>query len=84
VALLLGGKGLSMGVTPPDPLQPFLVAPSAVSQTMTGAGVQVGRDQTIHGDLVLGDKIGRQVNTGGGAYFEGDIDRGSGSDTATR
>lgn len=37
---------------------------------MTGAGVQVGRDQTIQGDLVLGDKIKRQINTGGGAYFE--------------
>ena len=23
-----------------------------------GGGVQVGRDQTVHGDLVLGDKIG--------------------------
>jgi uncharacterized caspase-like protein len=69
VALLLGGKGLSKGVTPPDPLQPLPVPPSAVSQTMTGAGVQVGRDQTIQGDLVLGDKIGRQVNTGGGDFI---------------
>ena len=66
VALLLGGKGLSKGLTPPDPLQPLPVTPSTVSQTMTGAGVQVGRDQTIHGDLVLGDQIGRQVNTGRG------------------
>ena len=79
VALLLGGKGLSKGVTPPDPLQSLPVAPSTVSQTMTGAGVQVGRDQTIHGDLVLGDKIGRQVKTGGGAYIEGDV-RTSGGD----
>jgi len=78
VALLLGGKGLSKGVTPPDPLQPLPVVPSTVSQTMNGGGVQVGRDQTIQGDLVLGDKIGRQVNTGGGAYIEGDVRTGGG------
>ena len=78
VALLLGGKGLSKGVTPPDPLQPLPVPPSAVAQTMIGAGVQVGRDQTIQGDLVLGDKIGRQVKTGGGAYIEGDVRTGGG------
>ena len=73
VALLLGGKGLSKGLMPPDPSQPLPAAPSIVLQTMTGAGVQVGRDQTIHGDLVLGDKIKRQINTGGGAYIEGDV-----------
>lgn len=32
---------------------------------------QVGRDQTAHGDLVMGKKIGRQVNTEGGPYYVG-------------
>jgi uncharacterized caspase-like protein len=50
----------------------------AVSQTMHGAGVQVGHDQTIQGDLVLGDKIGRQVKTDGGAYIEGNVRTGGG------
>ncbi len=79
VALLLGGQGLSKGATPPDPLGPLPASPAAVAQTMTGAGVQVGRDQTIHGDLVVGNKIGRQVNTGGGAYVEGHVDTRGGA-----
>ncbi len=73
VALLLGGKGLSKGLPAPDPLQPLPATAPGVSQAMTGDGVQVGRDQTVQGDLVLGDKIGRQVNTGGGAYVEGNV-----------
>lgn len=36
-------------------------------------GVQVGRDQVVQGDLVLGDKIGRQINTSGGPYYEGPV-----------
>ena len=38
-----------------------------------GGAVQVGRDQTIRSDLVLGDKIGSQVNTEGGTYVEGNL-----------
>ena len=56
VALLLGGKGLSKGVTPPDPLQPLPASGPGVSQTMNGAGVQVGRDQEVRGDLVRGEQ----------------------------
>ncbi len=76
IALLLGGQGLSKGVPPPDPLAPLPAAAPAVIQTLIGRGVQVAGDQTVHGDLVLGDKIGRQVNTGGGAYIEGNVDTG--------
>lgn len=32
----------------------------------------------VSGDLVQGDKMTRQVSTGGGAYIEGDVDVGSG------
>ncbi len=70
VALLLGGQGVSKGVTPPDPLAPLPAVGPAVSQTLGGRGVQAGRDVRVGGDLVLGDKIGRQINTGGGAYVE--------------
>ena len=38
-----------------------------------GGAVQVGRDQTVQGDLVLGGKIGRQVNTGGGNFIGHDL-----------
>ena len=36
-------------------------------------GVQVGRDQTVQGDVVLRDKIERQINMGDGPYFEGPV-----------
>lgn len=78
VALLLGGQGVGKGATPPDPLEPLPAAGPAVSQALAGRGVQVGRDQTVQGDLVLGDKIGRQVNTGGGAYIEGSVNTSGG------
>ena len=39
---------------------------------ISAGGVQVGRDQTVSGDLVLRDKIGRQINLPGGTYVEGD------------
>lgn len=73
VALLLGGAGVSKGVTPPDPLAPLPAVTPAVHQTLIGRGVQASRDVNVNGDLVLGDRIGRQVNTGGGAYVEGDV-----------
>lgn len=60
VALLLGGKGLAGGRRPPDPLAP---PPGArtIYQHMTGSGVQVAGDLHVTGDLVVGDKIRRQV-----------------------
>ena len=80
VALLLGGKGLSKGVAAPDPLlTPAGPAPAAsVTQTMGGSGVQVAGDQTVQGDLVIGNKIGRQINTDGGAYIGGSVTTGGG------
>ena len=38
-----------------------------------GGGVQVGSDQTVQGDVVVGTKVERQIGTGGGMYVEGDI-----------
>ncbi len=78
VALLLGGAGVTKGLPPPDPLAPLPAAGPAIQQTLVGRGVQVVGDQTIHGDLVLGDKIGQQINTGGGAYIGGNVDTGGG------
>ena len=52
-------------------------AGSMVAQTMGGSGVQVARDQTVQGDLVIGNKIGRQINTDGGAYIGGNVTTGS-------
>jgi len=62
VTLLLGGKGLPPAAASPDPLELLSAAAPAVSQVMHGAGVQVAGNQTIHGDLVLGSKIGTQIN----------------------
>ena len=75
VALLLGGRGLGKGIAAPDPLLTPAEPPpaSSVTQTMGGSGVQVGRDQTVQDDLVVGNKIGRQINTGGGAYVGGNV-----------
>ena len=80
VALLLGGKGLSKGMAAPDPLvTPAGPPPAAsVTQTMGGSGVQVAGDQTVQGDLVIGNKIGRQINTDGGAYIGGNVTMGGG------
>ena len=44
-----------------------------IRQQMGAGGVQVGRDQTVQGDLVFRDKIGRQVNVPGGMYVEGNV-----------
>lgn len=64
---------------PPPPLRnPKQKRPSEVRQTLYGTGVQVGRDQTVQGDLVMGDDIGTQINTGGGAYIGGNVDTGGG------
>lgn len=46
-------------------LAPMRQQADALRQLLIGRGVQVAGDQTIHGDLVLGDKIGRQIKTGG-------------------
>ncbi len=46
---------------------------AALRQQLSGSGVQVGRDQTVQGDLVIGDKIGTRVNTDGGPYIAGSI-----------
>lgn len=59
-------------LTPPqDPKQAH--SKPEVRQTLHGTGVQVGHDQTVQGDLVLGGSIGSQVNTGGAPYVEGGV-----------
>ena len=43
-----------------------------VAQEMTGDGVQVARDMKAE-DVIVGTKIGRQVNSVGGVYIESDV-----------
>ncbi len=43
-------------------LAPMRQQADTVRQLLLGRGVQVGRDQTVEGDLVLRDKIGIQIN----------------------
>jgi hypothetical protein len=73
VALLLGGKGLSTDQPPPDPLESPMAQTLTDSppHVATGGGAYVpgnvtikggdfvGRDQVVHGDIVGGNKIGR-------------------------
>ena len=64
VALLLGGKGLSKGMAPPDPLDerpapaPTPAGGLSVGGNLYNTGNIVGRDQHIGGDFVWGDKVG--------------------------
>lgn len=44
----------------------------AVKQLLVGAGVQAGQDVNVGGDVVR-DKIGTQINTGGGPYIDGNL-----------
>jgi hypothetical protein len=80
IALVLGGKGLAQGESAPDPLDSMqqnagtemrLQASSAVtaSHVNTGGGDFVGRDKTVHGDEVRGDKITVGNITGDGFAF---------------
>ena len=80
IALVSGGKGLAQGESAPDPLDSVqqhagtemrLQATSAVtaSHVNTGGGDFVGRDKTVHGDEVRGDKITLGNITGDGFAF---------------
>ncbi len=50
-----------------------------VRQTLHGTGVQAAGDVKVERDLVLGESIGTQINTGGGAYVGGKVDTGGGA-----
>jgi hypothetical protein len=92
IALLLGGKGISKGLPPPDPLEP-LGANKATSVTkkkaVGGANIKgkvgvggnfVGRDMEVHGDEVRGVKIiGDKINfikNMSGGFFQPDMQAG--------
>jgi Caspase domain len=83
IALLLGGKGITKGLSAPDPLAP-LTSDRAGTGTIinTGGGAYVagkvsvggdfvGRDKVVHGDEVRGDKIGGDKITVGGISGQG-------------
>jgi hypothetical protein len=84
IALLLGGKGLSKGQPPPDPLEDIAKEASMARKIDTGGGAYiggsvdtgggdfVGRDKVIRGDEVHGDKVG------GDKITVGDISGSSG------
>lgn len=55
VALLLGGKGVGKGVTPPDPLAPLTASPLPPGTTIhTGGGAYIGGNVTIGGGKFVG------------------------------
>ncbi len=63
-----------LGVGAPEAvLAPLRQQVDQVRQELSGTGVQVGRDQTVQGDLVIGDRIDRQVRIEGAPYVEGDV-----------
>ena len=80
IALVLGGKGLAKGELAPDPIgviqqnaetgmRPQASNAVTASHVNTGGGDFVGRDKTVHGDEVRGDKITVGNVTGDGFAF---------------
>ena len=87
VALLLGGKGLSRGEIPPDPLADLPIMPSASGTTTiyvsgsgasaTAGGIAAGAGGiAIGGNVQGGIRLG-SVDTRGGAYVDGNVTTGS-------
>lgn len=85
VALLLGGKGLAAGQTPPDPLAAL---PAQGTQGPAAAGISIGKIQAMNvgetqfidqrnATITVGER--EEVDTGGGAYVRGGVHTGGGA-----
>lgn len=80
IALLLGGKGLAPGATPPSPAEPLPV--------MAGPHIQIGKIEAVNmstgpqfidqrnANIQVGGRT--MINTGGGPYVAGDVETGGG------
>lgn len=94
VALLLGGKGLAAGATPPSPLEPL---PIVNGSERGGHIIQIGKIEAVN--VAMGNQIidqrganiqvgGRTtIKTSGGSYVAGDVETGgdfSGRDQVNR
>lgn len=88
VALLLGGKGLAAGATPPNPLEPL---PVVADSERGGPNIQIGKIEAVNvstGNQIIDQRgasiqVGGRttVNTGGGSYVAGDVETGGGDFT---
>ncbi len=85
VAMLLGGKGLAPGQTPPQPQEPL---PAKVWQGAGGAKISIGKIEAVNvGETQVIDQRGaiinvgdrNEINTGGGAYIGGGVNTGGGN-----
>lgn len=84
VAMLLGGKGLAPGQTPPQPQEPL---PAKVLQGAGGAAISIGKIEAVNvGETQVIDQRGatfnvgdrNEIDTGGGAYIGGGVNTGGG------
>lgn len=83
IALLLGGKGLSAGAPPPNPLEPL---PIMSGSAHSGPTIQIGKIEAVN--VATGNQIIDQrganiqvgghttIKTGGGSYVAGDVETG--------
>ncbi len=88
VALLLGGKGLTAGATPPSPLEPL---PVVAGSDRSGHNIQIGKIEAVNvstGNQIIDQRganiqVGgrRTVETDGGSYVAGDANTGGGDFT---
>ena len=85
VAMLLGGKGLAPGQTPPQPQEPL---PAKVWQGAGGSKISIGKVEAVNvGETQVIDQRGatinvgdrNEINTGGGAYIGGGVNTGGGN-----
>jgi len=80
VAQLLGGEGvaLSKGISAPDPLEPLPDVGTTTTVTFNQEGQTVGGHQANIGVMEGNIDFGNKIDTGGGDYAEGDINKSEG------
>ncbi|MEZ4868842.1 MAG: caspase family protein [Caldilineaceae bacterium] len=79
VALLLGGKGLAAGATPPDPVEPLPAAVTTVplASTHAGSNIQIGKIEAVNvatGNQII-DQRGATIQVGGRTTSKTDGER---------
>lgn len=77
VAYYAAGAKEPLPLDVPIPSHEQFAANNPGAMTVSGGNNVINSE--IKGDVVFGNKIKRQINTGGGAYIEGNLDMGAGS-----